>query len=593
MGQIDDTRSRDDGRRPDGGGGDPNDPARRLLVVDDDPHVLEVVSELFASHGYSIAEATNARDAIALLDAEEFDGVVTDLSLRGDSGLDVLRAARRRDPDAVVVLVTGFASVSTAIGALREGVYDYLTKPFDLYQLSQVVERGIAARELARENRRLVSDLRAANARLRSQEEVLEAKVREATARLRTLYAVARDATGELDLTGALELIVTNAVRLVHAQVGLVFVPDEDSGGLRCAMAHGLGGEAHAVTAAPVTGGPLYVALQERRAFHWRPAGGDGVSPHERMLSQALDRDALVAPLEFKGEVVGLLVIGDPFDDRFDDDAMELLTLFALQAANALGNARQHEALKDVEQLKSDFVAMVSHELRTPLTAVKGSLDLLDAELHDRVDDGQRDLLRICDANCKRLLSIVNDVLDFSRLEASRLPLQLAPVDAWPLIHAAAKDMEALAAESEVHIRCDVGENLPQVVADEMRISQVLMNLLSNAIKFSPDGGEVVLRARAAHPDGLEFTVVDHGCGIRAADIPNLFQRFRQLDGGAARPVGGTGLGLVISKSIVEAHGGRIWVESEEGVGSTFGFILPADPLDATETDTPRLASLS
>lgn len=551
-------------------------PERHLLVVDDDLHVLEVISELFGTHGYRLTEAQSASEAIAHLRAERFDAIVTDLNLKGGSGLDVLRAARRVDGDAVVVLVTGFASVQTAIGALREGAYDYLTKPFDLYELSQVVDRGLEARRLALENRALVADLTAANDRLREHEEVLRRKVRDATDRLRTLYHVGREVTANLDMTATLDLIVGCATRFSGATFGHVFLLDDESGDLRCETTHGLGDLRGSVEGREVTTGLLFQAVRERVALRLGPdeVGEAGEDP---FLALTGAQSALLVPLVLKEEVIGVLTVADRRAGPFTHEDEELLTLFALQAANAISNARVHQKLKEIEVLKSDFVAMVSHELRTPLTAIKGTLDILSRDSALDFDDSHRELLGICDANSRRLLSIVNDILDFSRLEASRMQMHVEELDPGEVILSAVKSMEGLAAEAKVTVIREIAPDLPRVRADEVRLVQVVTNLLSNAVKFSEPEASVLVSA-TARDDGILVAVQDTGCGIKKADLARLFAKFTQLDGGVHRRTGGTGLGLVISRAIVEAHGGRIWVTSEEGEGSTFSFTIPREP---------------
>jgi signal transduction histidine kinase/ActR/RegA family two-component response regulator len=565
-------------------------PPHRLLVVDDDPHVLEVINELFGSRGYELTSAASAAQAIQAIAHRPFDAVVADLNLRGDSGLDVLRTARRANPDVVVVLVTGYATVSTAIGALREGAYDYLTKPFDLYELSQVVDRGLEAKRLAGENRRLVQKLMRANEALVRHEEVLKRRVDQATGRLRRLYEVARDVTSELDMPATLQLIVESAAELTRADAGLLFFHQEATASLRCEITWGLGAAEALVKGRTTTSRALHRVAASRTGARLSDTDIVG-DPTDRFLSRVAARAVLAVPLASKDKPIGVLAVVSRNADTFSADDLDLLTLFALQAANAIGNARVYQDLKEVEQLKSDFVATVSHELRTPLTAIKGSIDLLTRELAGSLEPAQVELLSICDTHCHRILSIVNDILDISRSEASSLSISLDRVDPAACIRTAVRDMETLAAESGIDIRMELEPDLGALRADELRLSQVLTNLISNAIKFSPQGTTVWVRGRRA-PEGVEISVVDSGCGIREADLPRLFSRFTQLESGPKRRAGGTGLGLVISKAIVEAHGGRIWVESTEGAGSTFSFLIPGGGeslrLRGVRSDEPR-----
>jgi signal transduction histidine kinase len=285
-------------------------------------------------------------------------------------------------------------------------------------------------------------------------------------------------------------------------------------------------------------------------------------------------QNALVVPLLSGERVIGTIDVVDRAGG-FPAEHAELLSLFAAQAANAITNARAYQKARELDRMKSEFVAVVSHEVRTPLTSIKGSLELLTDPKYFELPPQSRELLEICETNAERLAILINDILDFSKLESSRLSSHFAPLDAAQAIEDALGQVRALAAKASIEITVEIDPAGPAVVADVKRIGQVLTNLLSNAIKFSAPGQPVVVRVSPGEDRGLLISVTDRGQGIAAADVPKLFQKFRQLDSSATRRVGGTGLGLVISKGIVEEHGGRIWVESELGRGSTFTFWLP------------------
>jgi len=541
---------------------------------------LGVMTELFESQGFRVTAVSRVVDAVGELDRATGDVVISDLELPDGSGLSVLRAARTGDPARVVILLGEDGATSTILEAMRQGAWDYLVRPVDLGELGQVVDRGITARGLSRENRRLVSDLTRANAALRRHEEKLEREVREATERLRRLHGVGREITSSLDLDATFELIVGGASRLTRARASLVFSLDDTTGVLRCEATHGLSGVR--ANRRAIMGGLLYGVLARHRPLRLGPEtmGSCLGDPIVRLTAA---RRLLVVPLELKGSVLGLLVVADRRVQSFTADDEELLTLFAMQAANAIGNARVHQKLKEVERLKSDFVAMVSHELRTPLTAMKGSLDVLHEEGGSCLDPDRLELLTICRSNTKRLLSIVDDILDFNRLEASRLRMSFESLDPVQTVQASVISLDHLAREAGIRVEVKSPDEPIRIVADEGRLHQVIVNLLSNAFKFSPRGGRVRVSTRA-EKQGVRVVVRDEGCGIAASDQPRLFTKFTQLDAGTTRRASGAGLGLVISKAIVEAHGGRIWATSRLGEGSAFSFWLPADPRPRRES---------
>jgi signal transduction histidine kinase len=222
--------------------------------------------------------------------------------------------------------------------------------------------------------------------------------------------------------------------------------------------------------------------------------------------------------------------------------------------------------------MKSEFISTVSHELRSPLTSIKGALALM---LDGALDEESRELVAVSKRNADRLVRLVNDILDLSKLEAGKLELDLRPQEASALCGDAAASMDAWAQKAGVRLRIRVEDALPRVRADADRIAQVLANLLSNALKFSPRGAEVVLSAARDARGGVVFRVEDHGPGIAAEFRDKLFTRFAQADRGR-REQGGTGLGLAISRALVLEHRGEIWVESELGNGAAFSFVLPA-----------------
>jgi signal transduction histidine kinase len=249
-----------------------------------------------------------------------------------------------------------------------------------------------------------------------------------------------------------------------------------------------------------------------------------------------------------------------------------------IRHVEVLREARRRQAenqrLELASQHKSQFLANMSHELRTPLNAILGYTELILDSIYGEMPQKARDVLDRVQRNGRHLLGLINDVLDLSKIEAGQLSLSLADYSLKDVVHGVYSAVEPLALEKKIALRIEVPSDLPPGRGDERRLTQVLLNLVGNAIKFT-DNGEVVIRATASN--GLfNLSVRDTGPGISEADQTKLFQEFQQVDNSITRKKGGTGLGLAISKRIIEMHGGRIWVESREGQGSTFSFTLPA-----------------
>lgn len=230
--------------------------------------------------------------------------------------------------------------------------------------------------------------------------------------------------------------------------------------------------------------------------------------------------------------------------------------------------------LKEVDRMKSDFYSLMSHELRTPLTSIKEGTNLFLEGLGGEVTEKQRELLTIVAEESNRLINLVNPLLDLSKLEAGMVNFHFATTDLSRLVARSLREVAPLAEAKNIRIENDIGE-IPSVSVDEEKMMQVLRNLLGNALKFTPRGGSVRVQVRRAE-NLVQVSVTDTGPGIPKEQIGVIFEKFRQASPAGSRKILGTGLGLAIVKHIVHAHGGRVWVESEEGQGSTFTFVLSA-----------------
>jgi signal transduction histidine kinase len=239
--------------------------------------------------------------------------------------------------------------------------------------------------------------------------------------------------------------------------------------------------------------------------------------------------------------------------------------------------SRLNSALDQASRLKDQFLANVSHELRTPLNSVIGFSDLLVtmASAESPLTDTQRDYLETISRNGRHLLEFINELLDLSKIAAGRLELRLEALELETVLREAADSVRAQLEAHNHRLAVEPPEPPVVVTADRGRLRQVLLNLLSNAIKFTTDGGRITLRARLDASGGARIAVTDTGIGIAPADQHRLFQEFVQLDATPSRRYEGTGLGLALSKRLVELHGGTIGVESQLGQGSTFWFTLP------------------
>ena len=319
----------------------------------------------------------------------------------------------------------------------------------------------------------------------------------------------------------------------------------------------------------------------------------------------------VILPLVIKGQPIGIIELEYAEQQaEISDDELELAVTLANQAAIALNNAilyeeqrRTAEQLREIDTLKSQFLANMSHELRTPLNSIIGFSRVIMKGIDGPVTDlQQQDLSAIYNAG-QHLLSMINDILDISKIEAGKMELAFDDVDITSILESVLSTARGLVKDKPVQLVTDLEENLPIIRADATRVRQILLNLISNAAKFT-DEGSITIAVRQRTGEGgrpeLYITVTDTGTGISEKDQEKLFIPFSQVDGSPTRKVGGTGLGLSITRMLVELHGGEIGVISAEGQGSTFWFTLPVPTEETGELpalvmaidDDPQVISL-
>ncbi len=287
---------------------------------------------------------------------------------------------------------------------------------------------------------------------------------------------------------------------------------------------------------------------------------------------------AIAVPLQAGSRVIGALYVGSVSANQFQEEDVSVLVGFASHAAIAIENARlfteagKVEALRELDRLRSQLVSTVSHELRTPLAGIKAYATALLRTDVERSERMQREYLSAIDQDCDRLTTLVEESLDMSRIGAGMPGLNREPLSPAGVIERAIAAIRPVAKRRV--IACEADPDLPPAWGDPERVHQVLGNLLSNALNFSKPPSPVTVSARLVDAD-IRFSVADSGVGLRAEEHERIFEPFYRGDGANTARTRGTGLGLAICKGIVEAHGGRIWVESEVGKGSTFYFTLP------------------
>jgi signal transduction histidine kinase len=425
---------------------------------------------------------------------------------------------------------------------------------------------------IAIENARLVRELRERSAELARSVEELQA-----------LGEIGQTVSATLDLKTVLEAIVANAVELSGTDAGAIYDYDAADDEFRLQATLNMSTELiAAITAAHIGMGETVLgqAGARREPVQVADIAAESDLPLAQMMAEAGFRAILVVPLVREERVLGALVVRRRTPGQFADAIVRRLETFAAQSALAVQNALLFREIEEkgrqlaaASRHKSEFLANMSHELRTPLNAVLGYAELIADGVYGELPEKAVGVLNRIQSNGRHLLGLINDVLDLSKIEAGQLKLALGEYAMTDVVHSAVGATESLANEKRLSLRAEVPPDLPAGRGDERRLVQVVLNLVGNAIKFTEAGG-VTVRARA--DNGIfTVTVTDTGPGIAPADRKRIFEEFQQADSSSTKEKGGTGLGLSIAKRIVEMHGGRIWVESEVGKGSTFGVSVP------------------
>jgi signal transduction histidine kinase len=424
-----------------------------------------------------------------------------------------------------------------------------------------------------------------------------------------SLSEVSRTVSSSLDLGQVLTTIAEHAAKLCEADAGFINEYVEAAEQFRTSASWNASDEfIRSIQSAQVT---LGKGATGQSAATGRPVQVPDVMavpdyPFRDILAREGYRAVLSVPMLREGRILGAVAVVRKTPGAFSDGHINLLTTFANQTTIAIENARLFQEIQDkshqleiASHHKSEFLANMSHELRTPLNAIIGFSEVLLERMFGDLNEKQAEYVEDVLSSGRHLLSLINDILDLSKIEAGRMELLLAPFDLSLALENTVTLVRERASRNGIALEMAVDERLGDFVGDERKIRQILLNLLSNAVKFTPQGGRIGLTARkvdqwtggsvdSSQPidqstsppfhagDGwLEISVSDTGIGIAPEDQDAIFEEFRQVGSDYARKREGTGLGLTLAKKFVELHGGKIWVKSDVGMGSTFTFTLP------------------
>jgi GAF domain-containing protein len=423
------------------------------------------------------------------------------------------------------------------------------------------------------------------NVRLFKELQARTGELTQSVEKLTALGEVSRAVSSTLDVETVLDTIVSRASQLAGAAGCSIFEYDEAAEQFELRATHNYDVEfVEALRATPLRKGE---GLMGRAAEMREPVQVADITQPGAYQSSARDtlirfgyRAVLSVPLLREDQIIGSLSFTRKAPGEFPPEVVDVLKTFATQSALAIQNARLFREIADksaqleaASRHKSEFLANMSHELRTPLNAIIGFSEVLVDRMFGELNEKQDEYLKDIYASGQHLLSLINDILDLSKIEAGRMELEATDFDLPSAIDNALTLVRERATRRGITLGHSVDERLGQIRGDERKVKQVLLNLLSNALKFTPEGGRIDVSARLQ--DGVaEVSVADTGVGIAPEDQEAVFEEFRQV-GTADKKVEGTGLGLALSRKFIELHGGRIWLKSQVGHGSTFTFTLP------------------
>jgi signal transduction histidine kinase/FixJ family two-component response regulator len=532
----------------------------RLLIVDDEVNARLGLAELLRGEGYEVETARDGRNALDKLDAFAPDLVLTDLLMPTMDGIELTKQLRARVDPPDVVVMTASSTVASAVSVMIAGAADYLVKPIDFNELLLTIDRVMEHRNLQRE-------LRQTNER---EHFLFDAGVKlnaslESTVVANTIAMLGVPLLGEgclLDLVSVTGQVSCGA--WAHSDPLVLGDLDRAFGG---------------APRAPLVARPLADVIVSGCSLRANAVDAWFATSDLSLVRQLRIRSTLIVPLTLGVRQLGALTFFRSDDRTHTAYEVALAEELARRSALALVHARLYEQARDAIALRDHTLEVVTHDLRSPLQTIALAATGLR---EDEVTASQwtkghavDKILRAADL----MERLIEDLVDFENIATGRLSMVAKPQNVASIVEQSAASSAALATSRNIHLTSEIASGLPRIQCDRDRILQVIGNLLSNALKIAAPGDAVCLGAKLRDRE-VVFSVSDTGPGIAIADQERLFERYWRSPTAGYR---GTGLGLAIARGIVEAHGGRIWVDSELGRGTTFYFAVPLAEASRTE----------
>ncbi len=496
----------------------------RILIIDDEKVIREGVERALSKRGYHIEKAEDGDRGLAFLKEQQFDIVLTDLMMPGLDGFAVLDWIRDNQPNVQVIVITGFATVTKAVTAMKQGAFDFVGKPFTPDYIRVVVDRAIDKLSMRAETEKLREE----------KNRGLEA-IDKSQSRLKSVFSCMAEAVLITDADGVVVLHNPAAIKILEIQTD------------------------------PVIGKPLSASIRDQAAA--------------AMVKEAVSKSVVVTREFAPGSI----------SRKYLRAYCSPVTTEQGVVIGSVTTFEDVSAHKEIDRMKSEFVAMVAHELKSPLASVEQMIYALQVGCKHEAASSCNALHKRMTTRTKDLLRLIDNLLNLSKLESGTVVFNLEPVKGEDMIREVIEITRPQAEAKKIDFSYEpCGEEWWfNVDYDHMRTA--MMNIVSNSVKYTPDGGHVVL-STSVSGGFANFSVKDSGIGISQEDLPHIFDRFFRVKGKATRHITGSGLGLALVKEVVEAHQGYIDVQSTPEVGTTFVLSFPVVQANGSSVSELELA---
>ncbi|MDZ7725428.1 MAG: response regulator [candidate division KSB1 bacterium] len=483
-----------------------------ILVIDDEEVIRSGCQQILEADGYHVDLADNGKSGLELIRKNDYDLVLTDIMMPEMDGMQVLDELQKMDSRTVSIVITGYASIESAIDAGRKGAFDYIAKPFDPDELSTRVERGLKQAEHLQQVERL---------RKERDENLLEIS----NERARTLTIINSMHEGVIATNRQKQVVLMNPAAIKM---------------LRLKRQKIIGQTVQDILTMPDLTKTINEILETVKSS-LKTLQKEFDTPDGRVLQ------ASITPIQDENQAcIGTVTV-----------------LFDITRE------------KQVEQMKSDFVSHVSHELKAPLNAIQGYLDLILEGIAGNDPEKERDIVQKSRNRAKALSDLINDLLDLSRVEQRNISKEMEPVQLQEVLTQVIDFYRSKADEKSITLKTSLPEDTPPVRGNKQDLDRLFANLVSNAVKYTPENGNVDIRLDS-DPEHVNVRIKDSGIGFTPETKNKIFDEFYRAENAVEQKISGTGLGLSIAKKIAEDHQGYIEVESQVNKGSTFYVIFPA-----------------